>query len=229
MKSLNIDLDNILHKSLNSLVSIDYTIKYFNKKCIFVLTDIHYTVLSNYKINGFNNTIFDAGKSLDKDKIGFNALICSHQKKTLAIVNNSSNTYKKISSVAMPIQRNNGEILGFLGFFIEDSDITNTYAAIVESISKFIYVQMKNTYILKELEIDNTIKNNVDLTNAERDIVHLLSIGKLDKEIASILNISTSTVRKHITSIFEKYGVESRTQFASNYYKSKILDIVELW
>jgi DNA-binding NarL/FixJ family response regulator len=48
------------------------------------------------------------------------------------------------------------------------------------------------------------------LTEREREIIHLVRQGLSNKEIAYRLSISDSTVRHHMTSIFDKVGVPNR-------------------
>jgi DNA-binding NarL/FixJ family response regulator len=52
------------------------------------------------------------------------------------------------------------------------------------------------------------------LTNREKDILRLLAKGYLYKEIAEALGISMSTVRTHVTAVYEKLHVQSRTEAA---------------
>jgi DNA-binding CsgD family transcriptional regulator len=53
------------------------------------------------------------------------------------------------------------------------------------------------------------------LTSRERDVLALLVEGHSNPEIAATLFISQKTVRNHLTSIFSKLGVESRTAAAT--------------
>jgi DNA-binding CsgD family transcriptional regulator len=48
----------------------------------------------------------------------------------------------------------------------------------------------------------------------EAEILSLVGQGKTGPEIAIILTISHDTVRKHMSSIFDKLGVETRTAAA---------------
>lgn len=52
------------------------------------------------------------------------------------------------------------------------------------------------------------------LTSREQDILRLLAKGYLYKEIADRLGISMSTVRTHISAVYEKLHVHSRTEAA---------------
>lgn len=50
------------------------------------------------------------------------------------------------------------------------------------------------------------------ITKQEKKIVLLIVQGKSNKEIASELSISTSTVKTHINNIFKKIGISSRSE-----------------
>ncbi len=52
------------------------------------------------------------------------------------------------------------------------------------------------------------------LTTREQEILRLLAKGYLYKEIADHLSISMSTVRTHVTAVYEKLHVHSRTEAA---------------
>ncbi len=57
--------------------------------------------------------------------------------------------------------------------------------------------------------------NELDqLTARELDILKLLAKGYMYKEIADHLGISMSTVRTHVTAVYEKLHVQSRTEAA---------------
>ena len=50
------------------------------------------------------------------------------------------------------------------------------------------------------------------ITETEREVLKYLVIGKRNSEIAESLCISTSTVKKHLESIYYKLGVHNRVQ-----------------
>ena len=50
------------------------------------------------------------------------------------------------------------------------------------------------------------------LSPRERSVLLLISEGCTNKEIADVLDISGNTVKFHVTSLFNKLGVNSRTK-----------------
>lgn len=59
---------------------------------------------------------------------------------------------------------------------------------------------------------DSQLISKYRITEREQEILRLICVGKTNKEIAGILYISPVTVRDHISNIFRKTGVKSRTQ-----------------
>jgi DNA-binding NarL/FixJ family response regulator len=57
------------------------------------------------------------------------------------------------------------------------------------------------------------------LTPREKEILDLLSKGKLNKEVAYALEISIGTVRKHVQNIYEKLHVNTRVEAVNLYLK----------
>ena len=52
----------------------------------------------------------------------------------------------------------------------------------------------------------------LDLTPRERQIAQAIADGRTNRDIAGRLGITEQTVKNHLTSIFEKVGVENRLQ-----------------
>jgi len=55
---------------------------------------------------------------------------------------------------------------------------------------------------------------NTDLTEREREVLHLIVGGKSNKEIASALDVTIHTAKAHVASIIQKLAVDDRTQVA---------------
>jgi DNA-binding NarL/FixJ family response regulator len=58
------------------------------------------------------------------------------------------------------------------------------------------------------------------LTARENEILQFLASGLSNKEIASQINTTVFTVRKHIEHIYEKLHVHCRTEAAAKYLRS---------
>jgi len=59
-----------------------------------------------------------------------------------------------------------------------------------------------------------TVHGNLQepLTSRELEILGLIAEGKSNTEIATVLVVAVSTVKKHINHIFDKLGVTSRAE-----------------
>lgn len=51
-----------------------------------------------------------------------------------------------------------------------------------------------------------------NLTARESQVLNLLAEGKTNKEIAAILRIANRTVEQHLTHLYRKLGVSSRSE-----------------
>ncbi len=63
------------------------------------------------------------------------------------------------------------------------------------------------------------------LTMRERDVLILICQGMKNKIIANKLFISETTVRHHLTSIFEKLNVTSRLELVVHAFKEKLVEV----
>jgi len=52
----------------------------------------------------------------------------------------------------------------------------------------------------------------VALTKAEIRVLALLGRGNSNKEIAAVLECSVKTIKNHLNSVFQKFGVSNRTE-----------------
>lgn len=60
-----------------------------------------------------------------------------------------------------------------------------------------------------------TLMGAFRLTQREAEVLHWLSLGKTNRDIADILGMSPRTVNKHLEHVFDKLAVETRTAAAS--------------
>jgi len=84
--------------------------------------------------------------------------------------------------------------------------LTKLYAG---HISKHVLVQLKEqTQMPSAEEIAHACPN---LTPREAEVMHWVTMGKTNRDIAEILQLSPRTVNKHLEHVFEKLYVETRT------------------
>ena len=57
-------------------------------------------------------------------------------------------------------------------------------------------------------------KNHSNLTGREIEVLHLVAAGRTNHEISRKLSISAHTAKSHVINIFNKLGVNNRTQAA---------------
>jgi len=64
---------------------------------------------------------------------------------------------------------------------------------------------------------------NPQLTFRERQVVSLVSLAKLNKEIAYELHLSEGTIKEYLNRIFRKLGISNRTELAVWAVKHNVL------
>jgi DNA-binding NarL/FixJ family response regulator len=64
-----------------------------------------------------------------------------------------------------------------------------------------------------------------ELSERELEVLCLMAKGAANKEISSELNIAQSTVKTHITNIFQKLGVNDRTEAVTKALKKGIIHL----
>ncbi len=72
------------------------------------------------------------------------------------------------------------------------------------------------------LDIRDLRNNPINtLSRKEKVIIEALSEGLTNKQLSARLQISSNTVKFHISNIFDKLNVKNRAQAIAHYYKSK--------
>jgi len=105
---------------------------------------------------------------------------------------------------------------GALGYLVKDTDPDNLIAAIHQvfrgesSLSPIIARKV----IQEIFESSNKAVIPDPLTKREVEVLQVLAKGKTNQDIAEILTISESTVRKHVSNILGKLQLASRTEAA---------------
>jgi DNA-binding NarL/FixJ family response regulator len=69
-------------------------------------------------------------------------------------------------------------------------------------------------HLMRQVTESETPPPHASLTKREADILRLIAEGRSNKEIALALSLTEGTVKGYVSTIFDKLGVEDRTQAA---------------
>lgn len=73
----------------------------------------------------------------------------------------------------------------------------------------------------------NTLRLGPTITPREREILAFIAAGRANKEIASILEVSEDTVKRHVSHILEKLDVNDRAQATAEAIRRGIVKMPE--
>jgi signal transduction histidine kinase/DNA-binding NarL/FixJ family response regulator len=132
-----------------------------------------------------------------------------------------------------------GLSLGAIDFITKPFTIYELKAKIKSLLGNIDNIQKKNIKSLKE-KVINLFDNDEELclkrdsfydereinrkykfTEREKQVFHYMIEGKMNKEMASNLSISVSSVKKYIFNIYKKFGVNNRLELNNMLYKNK--------
>lgn len=117
--------------------------------------------------------------------------------------------------------------IGANGYLLKDSESSELKKAIISVVNGEDYIQPSLIPILNAKMIDRgkDTEKLEKLTNREIQVLKLLAIGKLNRQIAEELEISERTVKNHVSNIFKKIDVKDRTQAAVFTIRNNLIDI----
>jgi DNA-binding NarL/FixJ family response regulator len=72
-------------------------------------------------------------------------------------------------------------------------------------------------------QLSRRVPSGEELSGRELEVLCLMAKGSANKEISAELNIAQSTVKTHITNIFQKLGVNDRTEAVTQALKKGII------
>lgn len=110
---------------------------------------------------------------------------------------------------------------GAQGYLLKNLDpsewIEYLKAIVVDEIpmSRKLAVQILGEFKQKERSVPKTNP----LSSREREILELVALGRINREIAEILHISENTVKNHLKNILKKLHLENRVQLTSFAYE----------
>jgi DNA-binding NarL/FixJ family response regulator len=101
---------------------------------------------------------------------------------------------------------------GAIGYLLKDTEADELIKAIKSAAAGQVQLSPKAAErLMREIRAPD---NPEKLTSRETEVLQLLAEGKANKEIATELHISETTVKTHVSNILMKLGVNSRTQAA---------------
>lgn len=117
--------------------------------------------------------------------------------------------------------------IGVNGYLLKDSESAELKKAILSVVNGEDYIQPSLIPVLNAKMIDRNKDNEKleKLTKRELQVLKLLSIGKLNRQVAEELDISERTVKNHVSNIFKKIDVKDRTQAAVFAIRNNLINI----
>ena len=119
--------------------------------------------------------------------------------------------FESPSAIGMAIEK------GAAGFITKSSD-KNTMIEAIKSVlagDTYLPYEKRNIAYSEKEELEGLGR----VTSRQHEILHLLSEGLLNKQIASELSISANTVKAHLHDIFRHLNVTNRTAAVKNAQK----------
>ena len=120
--------------------------------------------------------------------------------------------------------------IGVDGYLLKESESVELKQAIETVVKGGNYIQPRLVPVLNERVVSRDMdRDKVEsLTRREMEVLIQVAKGMINKEIATILQISERTVKNHISNIFKKIGVSDRTQAAVFAIKNDIINLFEV-
>jgi DNA-binding NarL/FixJ family response regulator len=109
--------------------------------------------------------------------------------------------------------------LGANGFVSKSASIEELLEAIRAVRDGGSYLSSNVASRVMELAAGRSSSSSLGLTSREREILELLTEGNRPAEIATRLFLSVKTVKNHLTSVYQKLGVETGAQAVAEAYR----------
>jgi DNA-binding NarL/FixJ family response regulator len=118
-------------------------------------------------------------------------------------------------------------LAGASGYLLKDSSVDQIVEGITAAAQgeSMITPRLASRLVgrLREPDRETPVPGAIALTRREHEVLGLLVLGSENAEIAERLQISQHTVKNHVSSIFEKLGVENRIQAAVRAVRGRLL------
>ena len=117
-------------------------------------------------------------------------------------------------NVVYPIYDMNGNLATTVEIEVDTDEIIRTNGTEDESIAKTGKKSIGRKQKNNTISTQRSLEFHTDLTDREIQVLRLVAEGATNTEISDILSISHHTVKSHVVNIFNKLGVNDRTQAA---------------
>jgi len=120
-----------------------------------------------------------------------------------------------------------GIAAGARAYLLKDAPRDDLFAAIqaVSRGASLIQPVIASKLITRFAEMSKQTDGQESLSDRELEVLNLMAKGSANKEIASILSITNSTVKTHIANIFQKLNVTDRTEAVTEALKRGIIKL----
>jgi two-component system, NarL family, response regulator LiaR len=118
---------------------------------------------------------------------------------------------------------------GAIGYVMKNSEVETLVQTIRSAARGHVQLSTRAAArLVQEMRAPKNDQHQPLLTQRERDVLRQVAMGRINKEIATSLNIAETTVKSHVSAVLEKLGVQSRTQAALHALRSGIVSPEEL-
>jgi DNA-binding NarL/FixJ family response regulator len=120
-----------------------------------------------------------------------------------------------------------GIAAGARAYLLKDAPRDDLFAAIaaVSRGESLIQPVIASKLLTRFAEMSKQTDSQESLSDRELEVLRLMAIGSANKEIASQLSITNSTVKTHIANIFQKLNVTDRTEAVTEALKRGIIKL----
>jgi two-component system, NarL family, response regulator LiaR len=115
---------------------------------------------------------------------------------------------------------------GAIGYVLKNAE-TELVVSTIRSAAEG-QVQLSPRAAARLMQEMRSPKNELPLTDRERQVLREVAIGRTNKQIGRSLYIAETTVKSHVRAILDKLGVQSRTQAALLALRSQLVSPDEL-
>ena len=144
-----------------------------------------------------------------------------------------SQAWPEIPIIIVSVKEDMGSIrsslaAGAMGYIPKTSSPDVTVSAIQLVLAGGVYVpphvlSLGNNGSNEASEDENKTENNFGLTHRQIEVLDFIAAGKSNQAIAGELGLTTGTIKMHVSAIFKRLKVSSRTEAAMKYSELKRL------